>query len=223
MDGTKRRSRCGKEKPIAAFSLRSSVPPRPTSRCRQCVSELGTLRYRRKHPLRRRTSKLSACQWEQVRQHQRLACAFCQAEKPLEEFQTRRSNGKEYLNRACRACQREREAKWRQDNQRRLWERAVRYKCPQYGMTPQRYWQMLAEQDHLCALCRRPLSLKWQTIDHDHKTGAVRGIVHRACNLVIGNAGEDIEVLHRATEYLQRHQDARQITAFSEYVPPQAA
>lgn len=68
---------------------------------------------------------------------------------------------------------------------------------------------MLAEQKHLCAICQRPLPLKGQTLDHDHKTGAVRGIVHSQCNLMIGNAAEKIELLEHAIDYLKDHHARR--------------
>jgi hypothetical protein len=46
--------------------------------------------------------------------------------------------------------------------------------------------------------------IRWQTIDHDHITGSVRGIVHRNCNLVIGNANDDPDLLQKAIHYLKK-------------------
>lgn len=210
MEAVKRCSRCRNEKPISAFPRRSISDSRPLSRCKQCYSELNTLLYRRMHPgNRHRTPKLSESQWQEIRQRGQLVCSRCHTEKPLADFPVRRSCGKDYFARDCRPCRKKRKAQWCDANQQRLWDRAVRYKCPQYGITPDDYRQMLARQKYCCALCERPLPMKWQTIDHDHSTGVVRGIVHRACNLVIGNASEDIEVLHRAIAYLQRHKSGQ--------------
>lgn len=64
---------------------------------------------------------------------------------------------------------------------------------------------MLTRQNGRCAICDRPLPTKGQTIDHDHRTGAVRGIVHSQCNLIIGNAGDDPQVLSHAIQYLHQH------------------
>jgi hypothetical protein len=33
-----------------------------------------------------------------------------------------------------------------------------------------------------CALCEQPLDTKVWVIDHDHKTGAFRGLLHAWCN-----------------------------------------
>ena len=53
-----------------------------------------------------------------------------------------------------------------------------------YGLTPERYVQMLAEQDHRCAICRIPFNQtkKGAAVDHDHDTGAIRGLLCGPCN-----------------------------------------
>lgn len=43
-------------------------------------------------------------------------------------------------------------------------------------------------------------------IDHDHKTGVVRGVLCAACNTAIGLLGEDYERIIAAAEYVARHQ-----------------
>lgn len=44
----------------------------------------------------------------------------------------------------------------------------------------------LAEQDGKCALCKLPCSYPQAVLDHDHSTGAVRGVLHRGCNALLG-------------------------------------
>lgn len=53
-----------------------------------------------------------------------------------------------------------------------------------------------AEQGNRCALCQGQLGIKAPldpVLDHDHATGAVRGVLHRGCNSLLGkvenNAG----------------------------------
>jgi len=43
-------------------------------------------------------------------------------------------------------------------------------------------------------------------IDHDHDTGAVRGVLCAACNTAIGLLGEDCERILAAAEYVATHQ-----------------
>lgn len=48
---------------------------------------------------------------------------------------------------------------------------------------------LAAEQGNRCALCRGPFKTTGSAVpvlDHDHKTGAVRGVLHRGCNALLG-------------------------------------
>ena len=54
-----------------------------------------------------------------------------------------------------------------------------------YGLTQTRYEKMLAEQDNKCAICKTSfatLSSRSVHVDHDHKTGKVRGVLCSMCN-----------------------------------------
>lgn len=47
--------------------------------------------------------------------------------------------------------------------------------------------QLLAAQGGKCALCKTPIKAdQIAVLDHDHKTGAVRGTLHHSCNAVLG-------------------------------------
>lgn len=41
-------------------------------------------------------------------------------------------------------------------------------------------------QNNHCALCGGIMPLTGQHLDHDHKTGLVRGVLHRECNNLLG-------------------------------------
>ena len=74
-------------------------------------------------------------------------------------------------------------------------------------MTEADYDRMFNEQDGKCAICATstPGTTGVFAIDHDHKTGVVRGLLCRSCNVGIGNLGDDSERLLRAVEYLDQH------------------
>lgn len=83
-----------------------------------------------------------------------------------------------------------------------------------FGLTPQGRALMEQQQDGRCAICGRvethrkrgrvvPLSL-----DHDHGTGVVRGLLCNNCNRGIGLLGDDSDSLRRAAEYLNRAPEA---------------
>lgn len=72
-----------------------------------------------------------------------------------------------------------------------------------YALKPGDYERMLADQQGVCAVCgtsgegKRPLH-----VDHDHATGAIRGLLCQPCNLGLGNFQDQIVLLKSAIGYL---------------------
>lgn len=73
-----------------------------------------------------------------------------------------------------------------------------------YGLTPERYLDLVEEQDGRCAICRR-VSKRELSIDHCHRTGPVRGLLCTSCNIGLGLFGDDPERLRAALAYLDFH------------------
>lgn len=75
-----------------------------------------------------------------------------------------------------------------------------------YGIEPDEYKVLYSNQDGKCAICKQPpKSTRSLCVDHDHKTGAVRGLLCDSCNGGIGLLGDSIIRLHEAIEYLTLH------------------
>lgn len=75
-----------------------------------------------------------------------------------------------------------------------------------YGITPEQYDQMAADQGDRCWICRTddpktPHGF-WH-IDHCHTTGILRGLLCHGCNIGIGNFYDNPECLIRAAEYIE--------------------
>ena len=86
---------------------------------------------------------------------------------------------------------------------------AMRKIRKKYGMQPDEYLQLHAEQGGVCAICRMPDagfnpdgSPRRLAVDHDHATGAIRGLLCVNCNLVLAHAKDRIDLLLAATDYL---------------------
>jgi hypothetical protein len=81
-----------------------------------------------------------------------------------------------------------------------------------YGITPEGYDSMLAEQDGRCAICRTlEPGRNFFVVDHDHDTGKVRGLLCVKCNSGLGMFDDDPVVLMHATQYLTRSPKAKAV------------
>lgn len=80
-----------------------------------------------------------------------------------------------------------------------------------FGIDLREYERMFVLQGGKCAIHDGeetaemngvPMSL---SVDHDHETGAVRGLLCRACNVALGGFRENEEFLFKAIDYLRFH------------------
>ena len=74
-----------------------------------------------------------------------------------------------------------------------------------YGITKADYDQMLAVQGGRCAICNEPPAKGRLHVDHDHVTGAVRKLLCKPCNGMIGYAKDSPDILRRGAEYIEKH------------------
>jgi hypothetical protein len=74
-----------------------------------------------------------------------------------------------------------------------------------YGLTLEQYDAMLAAQGGVCAICHeaRPVE-RTLHVDHDHTTGAIRGLLCFTCNNALGDFRESRELFEAAAAYLDR-------------------
>ena len=78
-----------------------------------------------------------------------------------------------------------------------------------YGVSLKDYMKILAFQNYACAICKSPKSGHKKSrynvfcVDHCHKTGEVRGLLCRNCNLVVVPAIEhNAHLVEEAKKYL---------------------
>lgn len=97
----------------------------------------------------------------------------------------------------------EKQAEWRESN--RSWQRNYHLRRL-YGISLTDYDQMVAERNGKCDICGRvPEGKRNQAclhVDHDHRTGRVRGLLCSHCNRGLGFLGDSPETLSRAAAYL---------------------
>lgn len=102
----------------------------------------------------------------------------------------------------------ERAAKWNKDHPERVKEiqRKARMKR-EYNTTPDEYRMMFEKQGGCCAICGARPEKKILSVDHNHETKKVRGLICNPCNIAIGNAKENPIILFNMIKYLELHSD----------------
>ena len=79
-----------------------------------------------------------------------------------------------------------------------------------YGITPEKYMEMLTVQNNCCAICgneetarhNRSNEVQKLAVDHCHVTGKVRGLLCQDCNRGIAKFHDDPVRLKNALKYL---------------------
>lgn len=90
-----------------------------------------------------------------------------------------------------------------------------------YGLSKDDYASMLLRQGGVCAICGRSPEVQRRRlgVDHDHRTGQIRGLLCSACNAGIAGLREDPELFAAALRYLGRFRDVESAAA-DEASPP---
>ena len=134
-------------------------------------------------------------------------CTQCKIDKPEKDYYTRkdRPNGKGRLS-ECKECMKSRVmGRYNKDPDLVNDKRAAKL----YGITLEQVQEMREQSNGICSICNREGKHhhKRLVIDHDHKTGKVRGLICSSCNSMIGWCGEDTQTLQNLIEYLNRNKD----------------
>lgn len=122
-------------------------------------------------------------------------CTVCSIEKPLTEYY---NNGK-WKQGKCKTCHIKQSNSVAQKNHLRR----------KYNLSLEEYTSKLEKQHHCCALCGKTQKEEKSAlcVDHDHKTGQIRDLLCRVCNRALGLFKDDPQLLKKAAEYLERHND----------------
>lgn len=72
------------------------------------------------------------------------------------------------------------------------------------GFSVELFNLVLKQQENSCAICRDKFDNTDAHADHNHVTKQPRGILCRKCNLMIGFARDNPEILQNAIEYLAK-------------------
>ena len=127
-------------------------------------------------------------------------CATCGTEKPFAEF-NKDSRKKYGIRYNCRLCERNRMKIYDSSDAGQKRMRVGRWKKQGIQITHDEYVEMYARLQGKCQICGVKLSSL--CVDHDHKTGKIRGLLCRPCNIGVSALGESEQVMSKAIEYLK--------------------
>lgn len=140
-------------------------------------------------------------------------CRVCNKHLPLTSFH--RSGNRGYRT-DCKDCRNNHRRQFRQENKHIFFEKenTPEFKAKSkakslkrnYGITSDQFDQLNTIQQGLCAICNKPENHKHKkhlSVDHNHKTGKVRGLLCHSCNVVLGLIKEDLGILESIKQYLK--------------------
>jgi hypothetical protein len=117
-----------------------------------------------------------------------------------------KATNKGYL---CKPCSSERAKQWYKNNPEQYFFNQLKAR---YGISKTDYLNMIEQQDNKCAICNKPETVEnhWNKgtakrlcVDHDHKTGLIRGLLCYRCNTTLGKMEDDTELLKNMIQYLE--------------------
>lgn len=145
-------------------------------------------------------------------------CKDCQESKPLEDFHrmTKSPDGRQYRCKTCvreleklrKPYHREKMKRMRANPDYRIMEAANKrdYRLQwSYGITEAQYLDILEDQNYSCRICgvhEREVP-KALSVDHNHVTGEVRGLLCDACNRGLGLFKDNPDIIAEAFKYLK--------------------
>lgn len=131
-------------------------------------------------------------------------CPRCQTFKPHNSFNPRKDSATG-LNAYCKPCQRS----YNRERRMRVF----------YGLTYDEFDLLLACQDGRCAICGGRPRKHGLAVDHDHKTGEIRGLLCSRCNhRLLGSANDDPARLRKAADYLEEF-GPREVFGAPRFIP----
>jgi len=133
-------------------------------------------------------------------------CNVCETARPLSDFGVRKTGRIGDLIMPCKPCKVKVHRQKRRANPAHFLkiERKSKFKN-QYGITVEKYDEMLKAQGGGCGICgsKTPSTrTTYFAVDHCHTTGKVRGLLCTKCNRGLGLFNDRSDLLKLATTYL---------------------
>lgn len=99
---------------------------------------------------------------------------------------------------------RDKSKRWRLNNREKYLKQKKKYRLKyEYGLTELELELMLKPQGNKYAVCHQEFGKRGPQVDHNHKTGKVRALLCSSCNIMLGMAKDNADILRYAIQYLE--------------------
>ena len=133
-------------------------------------------------------------------------CGTCKVEKPFDAFHkdAKKKHGIRY---DCKECNRKRIKKYDDSPAGKKRMRVGHWKKQNIDISFAEYTERYSLVGGKCEICGT--FMESLCVDHNHKTGAVRGLLCKPCNIGLSALKENSSVLKSAIFYLKRTENGK--------------
>lgn len=195
----KKCNRCKVEKDVETGFYHQKLSGKPFNPCRacRCVERAKHAKASRARPAKPLTEK---------------RCGDCHKTKPIIGFSHNRSTASGWAS-TCKSCLTRRTREWKlQPGVREHWRRYMmdwkaNAQAGPEAVGYEEYQVLLAAQLGRCRICHTddPKPKTRFSVDHDHATGRVRGLLCLYCNLSLGRFHEDPALILKSAKAFRGH------------------
>ena len=137
---------------------------------------------------------------ELIKQGATRSCKCCNKTLPVTDFHIKadKDPNNYRFNSPCKKCA---------NANRNVNHYKAYYRKIKYNLTDDEYNKKLKEQNYCCAICGiyKDVYKKDFSVDHNHLTGQIRGLLCTHCNSGIGFFKERTTSIKKAIEYLNKY------------------
>jgi hypothetical protein len=197
-EATKICVKCTELKTLSEFTKNASKKDGVSAYCKPCDRDSKNKWNLKKFPHR---VEIQATKALRSTQSDLKFCPKCETSKPFTDFRGN-SSRKDRIQAYCILCETDYQRQWRSTPKYRLYARAKQRR----GFTQEQADALLQSQGNVCAICgtATPGHKRTWSMDHDHVTGVVRGMLCHPCNIGLGAFRDNLTSLSKAIQYLER-------------------
>ena len=208
---------CKIEKDAVNYSVCKRTKDSLYSSCKQCVKVNGKIKRDQKNL--ENIHFISRLKKFEMGALKTITCAHCKYTKTASEYsrhdlyRCNDCNKKRLTNGYFKDHEqsKDKRKKYAKDNYVKMKE--VRHSFhvkSKFGVSKNDYQLMMGNANGSCEICKLPdMGGRKLSVDHNHATGIIRGLLCTKCNAAIGALKTDvgIELLQNAIEYIKRTED----------------